>query len=81
MSSPATVPVEVGSGIVANVEGGIRGCEIGSGMFGRHPGGTESPALRHFIARFEPLGRARLLAMAAAASYHHDDRSRPTEEA
>jgi len=25
------------------VEGGIRGCEIGSVMFGRHPDGTESP--------------------------------------
>ena len=84
-------------------EGGIRGCEIGSVMFGRHPDGTESPApmelvrlaiprrvytqshvdyvievirwvaeraadlrgyritqqptaLRHFTARFEPLG-------------------------
>jgi tryptophanase len=85
------------------VEGGIRGCEIGTVMFGRHPDGTESPAamdlvrlaiprrtytqshvdyvievvrwvaerardlrgyrivdeppaLRHFTARFEPLG-------------------------
>ncbi len=26
------------------VEGGIRGCEIGTVMFGRHPDGTESPA-------------------------------------
>jgi tryptophanase len=26
------------------VEGGIRSCEIGSVMFGRHPDGTESPA-------------------------------------
>jgi tryptophanase len=24
-------------------EGGIRGCEIGTVMFGRHPDGTESP--------------------------------------
>jgi len=85
------------------VEGGIRGCEIGTVMFGRHPDGSESPAamdlvrlaiprrtytqshvdyaievvravasragtlrgyriveqpamLRHFTARFEPLG-------------------------
>jgi tryptophanase len=86
-------------------EGGIRGCEIGTVMFGQHPDGTESaasmelvrlaiprrvytqshvdyvievarwvadraaelrgfriveqpPALRHFTARFEPLGAA-----------------------
>jgi tryptophanase len=26
------------------VEGGIRGCEIGTVMFGRHPDGSESPA-------------------------------------
>jgi len=26
------------------VEGGIRGCEIGTVMFGRHPDGTETPA-------------------------------------
>ena len=26
------------------IEGGIRGCEIGTVMFGRHPDGTESPA-------------------------------------
>ena len=26
------------------VEGGIRGCEIGTVMFGRHPDGTEAPA-------------------------------------
>ncbi len=25
-------------------EGGIRGCEIGTVMFGRHPDGTEEPA-------------------------------------
>jgi tryptophanase len=26
------------------LEGGIRGCEIGTVMFGRHPDGTETPA-------------------------------------
>ena len=30
--------------IALYVEGGIRGCEIGTVMFGRHPDGTESPA-------------------------------------
>lgn len=30
-------------------EGGIRGCEIGSVMFGRHPDGTESPAAMELV--------------------------------
>ncbi|HEX2221736.1 MAG TPA: tryptophanase [Candidatus Limnocylindria bacterium] len=30
-------------------EGGIRGCEIGSVMFGRHPDGTESPATMELV--------------------------------
>ncbi len=52
--------------------GGIRGCEIGAVMFGRHPDGTETPAalrglhivaepaqLRHFTARFAERGAVR----------------------
>jgi tryptophanase len=31
------------------VEGGIRGCEIGTVMFGRHPGGSESPAAMDLV--------------------------------
>jgi tryptophanase len=31
------------------VEGGIRGCEIGTVMFGRHPDGTESPAAMDLV--------------------------------
>ncbi len=31
------------------VEGGIRSCEIGSVMFGRHPDGTESPAALELV--------------------------------
>jgi tryptophanase len=30
-------------------EGGIRGCEIGSVMFGRHPDGSESPAAMELV--------------------------------
>jgi len=30
-------------------EGGIRGCEIGTVMFGRHPDGTESPAAMDLV--------------------------------
>lgn len=30
-------------------EGGIRGCEIGSVMFGRHPDGTETPAAMELV--------------------------------
>jgi tryptophanase len=30
-------------------EGGVRGCEIGSVMFGRHPDGTESPAAMELV--------------------------------
>jgi len=30
-------------------EGGIRGCEIGTVMFGRHPDGTESPAAMELV--------------------------------
>jgi len=31
------------------LEGGIRGCEIGTVMFGRHPDGTESPAAMDLV--------------------------------
>jgi tryptophanase len=31
------------------VEGGIRGCEIGTVMFGRHPDGTEAPATMDLV--------------------------------
>ncbi len=31
------------------VEGGIRGCEIGTVMFGRHPDGTEEPAAMDLV--------------------------------
>jgi tryptophanase len=31
------------------VEGGIRGCEIGTLMFGRHPDGTETPAAMDLV--------------------------------
>lgn len=31
------------------VEGGIRSCEIGSVMFGRHPDGTETPAANELV--------------------------------
>jgi tryptophanase len=31
------------------VEGGIRGCEIGTVMFGRHPDGTEAPAAMDLV--------------------------------
>jgi tryptophanase len=31
------------------VEGGIRGCEIGTVMFGRHPDGTETPAAMDLV--------------------------------
>jgi Tryptophanase len=31
------------------VEGGIRGCEIGTVMFGRHPDGSESPAAMDLV--------------------------------
>jgi tryptophanase len=31
------------------VEGGIRGCEIGTAMFGRHPDGTETPAAMDLV--------------------------------
>jgi tryptophanase len=30
-------------------EGGIRGCEIGTVMFGRHPDGSESPAAMDLV--------------------------------
>jgi len=30
-------------------EGGIRGCEIGTVMFGMHPDGTESPAAMELV--------------------------------
>ena len=30
-------------------EGGIRGCEIGTVMFGRHPDGTETPAAMDLV--------------------------------
>jgi tryptophanase len=32
-----------------HVEGGIRGCEIGTVMFGRHPDGTETPAAMDLV--------------------------------
>jgi tryptophanase len=31
------------------VEGGIRGCEIGTVMFGLHPDGTETPAAMDLV--------------------------------
>ena len=31
------------------LEGGIRGCEIGTVMFGRHPDGTEEPAAMDLV--------------------------------
>ena len=31
------------------VEGGIRGCEIGTAMFGRHPDGSETPAAMDLV--------------------------------
>jgi tryptophanase len=31
------------------IEGGIRGCEIGTVMFGRHPDGTEAPAAMDLV--------------------------------
>ena len=31
------------------IEGGIRGCEIGTVMFGRHPDGSESPAAMDLV--------------------------------
>jgi len=31
------------------IEGGIRGCEIGTVMFGRHPDGTETPAAMDLV--------------------------------
>ena len=31
------------------VEGGIRGCEIGTVMFGRHPDGSETPAAMDLV--------------------------------
>ena len=31
------------------LEGGIRGCEIGTVMFGRHPDGTETPAAMDLV--------------------------------
>src|SRR4029077_376175 len=31
------------------VAGGVRGCEIGSVMFGRHPDGSESPAAMELV--------------------------------
>jgi tryptophanase len=35
-------------------EGGIRGCEIGSVMFGLHPDGTEEPARMELVRRASP---------------------------
>ncbi|MDO8943403.1 MAG: beta-eliminating lyase-related protein [Desulfobacterales bacterium] len=35
--------------IALYVEGGIRGCEIGTVMFGRHPDGTETPAAMDLV--------------------------------
>jgi tryptophanase len=35
--------------IALYVEGGIRGCEIGTVMFGRHPDGSESPAAMDLV--------------------------------
>src|SRR4029453_16667238 len=36
------------------LEGGIRGCEIGTVMFGRHPDGTETPPARALVRRAIP---------------------------
>src|SRR5207247_7183790 len=44
---PRLEPLEVpGQALVVGLyrEGGIRGCAIGSVMFGRHPDGSETPA-------------------------------------
>ena len=62
-------------------EGGIRGCEIGTVMFGRHPDGTEAPArdgagaagdpAPHLHAephRLRDRGRAHVVAERAAAA-------------
>jgi tryptophanase len=35
--------------IALYVEGGIRGCEIGTVMFGRHPDGSETPATMDLV--------------------------------
>jgi tryptophanase len=35
--------------IALYIAGGVRGCEIGSVMFGRHPDGTESPATLELV--------------------------------
>jgi tryptophanase len=35
--------------IALYIEGGIRGCEIGTVMFGRHPDGTETPAAMDLV--------------------------------
>jgi tryptophanase len=40
------------------VEGGIRGCEIGTVMFGRHPDGTETPASMDLVRLAIPTPRA-----------------------
>ena len=39
--------------------GGIRGCEIGTVMFGRHPDGTETPATMDLVRLAIPAGPTR----------------------
>ena len=34
---------------ILNLAGGIRGCEIGTVMFGRHPDGSEEPATMDLV--------------------------------